>query len=134
MLLPYPFDAIPDRSSRPFGTYLPSSACSSLAGERSMLRTRCPISGLKLPNIRSPPLPFRTCVLPDRSAQRRQGLGQPAFAISPISLRSPWADNFLSFPIHGSSFQVRYCPPSSLLFEPLGTRTIMQHIVRGVKC
>src|SRR5258708_38885621 len=134
MLLSYPFDAIPNRSSGPFGTKLPSSACSSLAGERSPLRTRCLIPGLKLPNIRSLPLPFRTSVLPDRSAQRRQGLGQLTFAISPISLRSPWSDNFLSFSIHGSSFQFRYCPPSSLLFEPLGTRTIMQHIVRGVKC
>src|SRR6202045_843673 len=99
-----------------------------------MHRTRGPIPGLKFPNIRSPPLPFRTFVLPDRSAQRRQGLGQLTFAISPISLRSPWSDNFLSFSIHGSSFQVRYCPPSSLLFEPLGTRTIMQQFTLGVKC
>ncbi len=71
-------------NSHPRFRFSRSRGCSSL-------KARCRTPNPELPNFRQPLLPFRTFVLPDRSAQSTAESEKLAFASSPISLRSPLA-------------------------------------------
>jgi hypothetical protein len=57
-----------------------------------------------------------------------------ALAGRPIFLRSPQrGNNYSSQRVYGSTFRIRYFPPGSLSFEPLGTGSIMRQTEFRVK-
>jgi len=123
MLLPYLFDATLNFSSSPFGLELPSSVVFfTQPGVCSSSKARCRLPSPKLSNVHQLPLPFRTFILPDRSAQSAAGSEKLAFVSGPFSLRSPQAlINFVNYPLtdHRFRFATVYQAYCSLnLLEP----------------
>jgi len=107
MLLPYLFDATLNFSSSPFGLELPSSVVFfTQPGVCSSSKARCRLPSPKLSNFHQLPLPFRTFILPDRSAQSAAGSEKLAFVSGPFSLRSPQAlINFVNYPLTDHRFR-----------------------------
>jgi hypothetical protein len=89
-LLTYLFDAILNSPSGPFGFPLPSSfAFFTHPGYGSMLQ---PVAAFQAQNFQTsiqPSLPFRTLILPDRSAQSAAKSAKLTLMSGPLSLCSP---------------------------------------------
>jgi hypothetical protein len=112
MLLPYLFDATLNFSSSPFGLELPSSGC--VLTPPGYVRRPKPVAVFQAQSSQTSiqlPLPFRTFILPDRSAQSAARFEKLAFVSGPFSLRSPQASIiFINYPLtdHRSRFATVY--------------------------
>lgn len=123
MLLPYLFDATLNFSSSPFGLELPSSGC--VLTPPGYVRRPKPVAVFQAQSSQTSiqlPLPFRTFILPDRSAQSAARSEKLTFVSGPFSLRSPQASIiFINYPLtdHRSRFATVYQAFYSLnLLEP----------------
>jgi hypothetical protein len=112
MLLPYLFDATLNFSSSPFDLELPSSVAFSRSP--GYVRRPKPVAVFQAQSSQMSiqlPLPFRTSILPDRSAQSVARSEKLTFVSGPFSLRSPQAIiNFVNYSLtdHRSRFATVY--------------------------
>ena len=123
MLLPYLFNAALNFSSSPFDLGLPSSVAFSRSP--GYARRPKPVAVFQAQSSQTSiqlPLPFRTFILPDRSAQSVARSEKLTFVSGPFSLRSPQAPIiFNNYPLtdHRSRFATVYQAYCSLnLLEP----------------
>ncbi len=135
-LLTYIFEAILKSAPGPFGHALPPPhrlffALRGAFHVRNPLpspisefpvcpQASAPLRDLSIPRARSAQPDFKQRSLPLRVAR---------FSFAPRCARK----QFLIHQRNGSSFQIRYFPPGSLSFEPLGTMFMMHPYVLWVK-
>ncbi len=123
----YIFEAIPSPTPQPvrFQTPVPAQPFCCLAGYDPRLKPVARVELQDFPPVFEPPLPSRTFRSFGIKALSPTPIGNACLCESPDLPSLPVSRKLLPSPRDGSSFQIRYFPPSSLFLEPLGTIYIM---------